>query len=129
MRSMKLRVPKVPGEKRTQFEGLRVGRVGRVGGLGSSLPGPKQQKNGVGDCRGMLRSIFWQRYRVSQCCGTMSRVADQPGHGGHQVTIIKVLCLRSGSVLPHQEIWMQNLLLRRSWRARVGKKDRGLRQY
>ena len=42
MRSIKLGVPKGPGEKRYNA-GLASGRVVRVGGLGSSLPGSQQK--------------------------------------------------------------------------------------
>ena len=74
MRSIKLRVPKRPGEKRTK-EGLRVVCAVCFGGLGSTACLTQRQK-----MRGMLRSICWLRY---QCCGIMSRVADQPKHCGH----------------------------------------------
>ena len=42
MRSMKLRVPKCQ-VRSAHNEGLRVVRVVRVGGLGSSLPGSQQK--------------------------------------------------------------------------------------
>ena len=77
MRSMKLGVPKGPGEKRLSA-GLAYGACGADWCAGSSLPG-SQQKSLLHS--GMLRSIFRQRYH---CWRVMSRVADQLGHRGHE---------------------------------------------
>ena len=75
MRSMKLGVPKGPGQKRYNA-GSAYGACGADWRAGSSLPGSQQKSRHYS---GMLRSIFWQRY---QCWRVTSRVADQHRHGG-----------------------------------------------
>ena len=78
MRSMNLHVPKGPGHKR-HSAGSAYGACGVGWRAGQQLAWLTAK---IAPLEGhMLRSICWQRY---QCCGVMSRVADQHGHCGHE---------------------------------------------